>query len=1214
MLNFQLEMNMRRDNVSVQVTPPESARFKPMKITKRFVLALAALLIFASPPASAQLGTATISGVVTDNTGAVMVRAAVITVNLANGFRRETVTNQLGQYALPGLTPGIYEISIEMPGFKKYDRKQLHLEVDQNARIDATLEVGQVTESIEVIGQAPLIESENASLGAVVDTRTILGLPLNGRNFVQLALLVPGANSGALGTTSGGGFSVSGTRSEENAFQIDGTSNTDSYQNRITVTPSIDSLQEFKIQTNNYSAEFGKGAGAQINVITKSGTLQFHGTMWEFVRNNHFQARRFFDTNRISFPCDRANPNVQTRAACAPAFNQNQFGFVLGGPMFVVPKVKGERKTFFFVNYEGFRQRRGAAIRTAVPSLAQRNGDFSQNLLNATAGADALGRSWRRGQLFDPASSRQVTVGGRARYVRDPFPGNVIPASRFDPVAARMLANKDFIPLPNAPGTLAGDGSPLENFLDGRSNRSDFDQFGTRIDHQFTANDTVYGRFLFNDANSFDPRTFPGFGTLNNQRTLNGTFSYTKVLRPTVLNEFRFGYQGWFQLNAPESNIHGVDWVKKFSVPGLAYTADPAILGAPSVGVSGFASWGDTNDVPVRPRNNTFQFLDSVSFNKGRHFMKVGFEARRVRDNIVRAQFARGDFSFTNPQWTGIDGVGNTGNSLANFILGLSRQKSRRIGDPSTRLRATEYGAYFQDDFKVLPNLTLNLGFRYSLYLPPKDTRNAISTLVSTQRCPSYSVCGPYLTVNSPYVPHFAIAGKDVPESLSPVDKKNFGPRIGFAWRPFGGTKTVLRGGYGIFYDTVPVLLTEDSIQNYPFVTIDQQDLSLVQNGPPPPEGLIGFLVEKPSLTGPVAPFVPSPKPYSPDFHNAYIQMWNFGIQRELPGNMMFEVAYVGSKGTRLNERVGTNYAEPLGPRATIGDLTNDPTVPNNVGAGRNQFRRLIPFVLQDGVIVPVSNIAETMSTAFSNYHGLQTRLERRFSQGLSILTTYTFSKAISNASSFNDPGGNGAGGRIQNLFNKSAEKGLAEVDHRHRFTTAFGYELPVGRGKRFGSVGPAALDKIIGGWGVDGIVTLQSGYPITVRRSGDPGGRGIDGTLRPDLVCAPNLGRGQQTVEKFFRTECFVEPETLVPGDVRFGTAGISTVEGPGLLGIDLAARKFTNAGERVKTEFRAEFFNALNHANWGLPGRDLGASGFGRITSTLDPRIIQFGLKLQF
>jgi hypothetical protein len=1097
-----------------------------------------------------------------------------------------------------------------MAGFRRAELNDITLQVDQNARLNVALEVGQVTETVEITAQAPLIESQSATLGAVVDTQKILSLPLNGRNFAQLALLVPGVNTG----TGGGGaegFSAAGLRANQNAFQIDGSSNSDAFQNRITVRPNIDSLQEFKIQTNNYSAEFGKGGGAQVNIVTKSGTREFHGGAWEFLRNDAIQARRFFDRNSAAFPCDPSDPS-RTRAACAPPFNQNQFGFNLGGPMVLFPKGSGDRKTFFFTTYEGFRQARGSATVATVPSVAQRGGDFSQNLLSTSTVADAQGRTWRRGQLFDARSSVGVTdASGRARFVRDPFVNNQIPLTRFDPVASRILADPLFVPLPNTTGTTGGNGNPSQNFLDGRSQTSDFDQFSVRLDHQFSDNDTLFGRFSFQDSNTFSPGSFPGFGTEDNQQQMNLTLSYTKVLSPSMVNEFRFGYQGWSQLAAAEDHLAGIDYITKFDILGLSQARTPELLGSPSIPVTGFTGWGNGSG-PVHARNHTFQPIEMLSFNKGRHFMKVGGELRNVLIDQTRPDTSRGTFNIDTPAWTGIDGVGNTGNELAAFELGLPRQAGRVVSNFRTLYRQREWGAFFQDDFKATQNLTLNFGLRYMYFTPPYTTDDNYGSFNYAVPCPSYEACSTqfvnFITQDSPLVPFHAIAGKDgYPRSLTKTEKNDLGPRFGFAWQ--AQANTVIRGGYGIFYDTVSTAVYGDSLLNYPRVIEQQVNLSLSQNGPPPPDAIIGFLVDKPGLgAGPIADFQPGPNGFPPDFHNAYVQSWNFGIQRQLPSNIVLEVAYIGTKTTRLERQEQSNTAEPLGFRATIPDLTNNPNIPNNIGSGgRNQFRRLVPFTKESGIIVPLGNVFLETSQGFANYHGGTLRFEKRYSHGLTFITAYAFSKAISDAPGFGG-GGASTGGRMQNVLDRKAEKGLAELHHKQRFTTAFVYELP------FGKAGNGILNRIIGGWALDGILTLQSGAAMTIVRAGDPGGVGTNSALRPDLVCAPDLPRGEQTVEKFFKTECYVAPETLIPGDVRYGTAGRSTAIGPGIIGTDVSVRKVTAITERVKSEFRAEFFNAANHANFSFPNRNHGDGNFGRVTDTADPRIIQFGLKLLF
>jgi hypothetical protein len=1182
----------------------------------RVLLLCSLWLIAAGRPAAAQLGTATISGKVTDATGAVVVGASVTAVNNDTGFRRQTTSNELGQYNLPGLSPGSYSLTVEFTGFRRTELSDIRVQVDQNAPINVTLEVGEVTQTVEITSQAPLLSSQSATLGAVIDTQKILALPLNGRNFVQLALLVPGVTTGTEGGDAGpDGFSANGLRADQNAFQIDGTSNSDPLRNRITVRPSIDSLQEFKIQTNNYSAEFGKGAGAQVNIVTKAGTKEFHGTLWEFLRNDNVQARNFFDLNSRSFPCDRSDPNITTRKACAPQYNQNQFGANLGGPL--------AERTFFFGAFEGFRQRRGGATVTQVPTLAQRNGDFSQMLLAAEAGTDALGRTWRRGQLFDPKTSRQVMdASGRLRFVREPYVNNQIPRSHFDPVAAQMVANAEFMPLPNAPGIVNANGDNLNNWLDSRSAKLDSELFSGRIDHQFSDNDTIYGRFSFQDAREYIPRVFPGFGAQDDLRNINTTIAYTKVFRPTVVGEFRFGHQGWFQESGAEDGIAGKDWLGTFNMPGMDFVREAGVRGSPAIDISGYAVPGGVgangfgNGVgPFSYRNYTYQPIASLSVTKGKHFMKVGGELRTARMNSIgplgQDGGTRGSFAFDTIGWTGIEGVNNTGHPLATFLLGLPRQKTRLVGDFQLNYWLREWGAFFQDDYKATRNLTLNIGVRYMYYTPPYDSRNAISSWIQPQECTSYSICGPnYLNLpaNSPYQAFYGIAGKDLPRSLAPTDKKNIGPRFGFAWQPFGSSTTVIRGGYGIFHDTVPVSLNGDTLLNYPQVIEDQENVGLGQNGLPVPNALIGFRISKPGLgnggPGSVAQFTPGPNNFNKNFRNPYIQAWNLSIQRQLPGQVVVEVAYAGTKGTRLHRQMALNLAEPLGPSAVVPDLTNNPNIRSDIGeVGRNQMRRLVPVTLEQGVIIPLANVFEEQSTAFSNYHGGTLRIERRFSQGLTFLSTYTFSKGMSD-----NPGWRGGGQGLssagaQNILDRRAEKGLADLDHRHRFTTAAVYEWPFGRG------GQGVLKKLIGGWATDAIIQLQSGLPMTPQHQGDVGSMGTDQALRPDLVCDPNLPRGQQTVERFFNTSCLVRQ---VP--MRYGTSGRSVIEGPGTIGIDLGVRKNTRITEKVNLQFRAEFFNVPNHPNFNPPNKRLGSTLFGRVTSARDPRIIQFGLKLVF
>lgn len=1163
------------------------------------------LLVLMASLMFGQAGSGTISGSVFDPTGAAVAGATVVAQNEATGFRRESAVTNSGEFSLIGLQPGEYNVSVEMQGFKKSTTKDVKLQVDQVVRLEIKLEVGNVSEVVEVTGQAALLNTEQSSTGSVVDRQKIIDFPLNGRNFVQLGLLLPGVNTGDDGGTSGGGISISGMRPEQNSFLLDGTVNSDQFQNALVIRPSVDAIEEFKIQTSSYSAEFGKGAGGQINVVTRGGTNQYHGSVFEFNRNNAVQARNLFDRN----PAFRTSDGRFK----APPFNQNQFGFTWGGPV-TVPGYRGKDRTFFFTNYEGFRLRRGNTTLTTVPTAEMKRGDFSSHL-GASIGTDALGRAVPRNAIYDATTSRQV---GNVS-VRDMFPGNIVPVTRFDPAARNVINFAGMIPAPNTAGGRGVNGNPTLNYFDGRTRTSNYDLFSLRGDHQFSSKDTLMARYSITDSNAFSPNTFPGYGSLDNQRQMAGTIAYTRIFGPTTVNEFKFGYLRWAQFQAGENTIANRDLVKELGVSGLDFASTDGLRGAPNFAISGFATIGD-GDGPYRPRNNTFQFIDQVSFNKGRHFIKAGGEIRRVRNAITRANTLRGSFNFTSNNWTGLQGFGNTGNTFANFLLGLPVQKGRRVSGFFQDLRSTEYATFIQDDWKVSSKLTINMGLRYMLYTPPYETQDRVATLTYPDRRPSNFAEGALFFLqpgNQRFAPNWGRAGKELPRSLFPADKKNFGPRFGFAYRPIG--KTVVRGGYGIFFDTVPLFITQDTLENLPNLKEDQQSLSLFQDGLPSPETFIGFRIANP---GP-GQFNPGPNDVAPDFKNAYVQHWNFGIQRELPGAVLFELSYVGSKGTRLNRRENTNTAEPNGPGATV-PLSAVPAQPINPVTGqpffanpaenasiRPRFRRLVPYAInvwENNALYLLDNIFQTTATAFSNYNSAQMRIEKRQSKGLTWLMSYTFSKALSDATGFNGGGPYDTGNRIQDMFNKRADKGLASIDHRHRLSASVIYDLPFGRGKSFLGNVPALLDKIVGGWSLNGIYTYQTGLPMTVKFNGDFFGSGTD-NARPDLVCNPNLASDERNVGRFFATNCF-----QIQSPIRYGTAGRSTVTGPLLHNIDIGILKNTNITERFVTQFRAEFFNFPNHPQWNPPNRFVDQAAFGQISSARDPRIIQFALKVSF
>ena len=1146
-------------------------------------------LLFLTPVlAFGQAGTATITGAVSDPSGAAIEGAKVAVRDATTGFSRETVSNETGNYSLPGLRPASYDVSVESSGFRRHTTREFRVEVDQIARLDIRLELGQVTEQVEVTGTQQLLHTESATLGAVIDRKKIYELPLNGQSFVQLALLVPGVNTGQPGAGRGGGISIGGARSEQNAFQLDGVSNSDQWDSGISFTPSIAAIEEFKIEVNNYSAEFGKGAGGQINVVTKPGSNILHGALYEFHRNSAVQARNLFQ--RSPFFVNKEGKFI------APPLIRNEFGAALSGPVF-------KDRTFFFADYIGRRQVSTGVNRRTVPTSALRSGDFSGNL-GAVVGTDAAGRTVRANQIYDARSSTLLPSG---RYLRTPFENNQIPASRFDPVAARII-QRGLWPVPNAPGDPPDPrtGNPRFNYFDRRSSPSNADQFMVRIDHRLSDKDVIYGRHGLNDTDSFGTGNFPGNERLDNNRQQVSSLSYTRTLSPTQVNEFRFGYQRERPQSGGARILEGVNLVKELGIRGLPL-AGP---GAPNVGVTGFTDFNDGGE--SRRSDDAWQFIEMFSFSKGRHFFKGGFEFRRIHMDVLNNPAnTRGDFSFSNAEWSGLEGFPATGNTFANFLLGLSRQKARRPGDHSSFLRASEYAGYFQDDFKATSKLTINYGVRYQLYIPPKETRDHISALAvnpfpghfgeggiyvckDPAKCAGVNPSLPNLRLgitlndlNLSRVAHFVLAGREVPRSLVEVEKHDFGPRVGIAYRLL--PTTVIRTGYGIFFDTAPASYFQDSVENLPWIREDQQSLSADQFGLPPAEAFFGFLLDDP----PIGSFTPGPNTYEPGFRNAYMQHWNFGIQRQLRNSFVAEIAYAGSKGTKLNRRENLNTREPRSPRAVLATGLH------------SQMRRLLPFAVFDNQLIVLDNWFTTSSTAFSNYHALLARFEKRYARGLTFLNSFTWSKTISDAQPFSG-GDNDTGNRIQDIFNKRADKALAGHDHRYRLVSSFIWDLPIGSGRRWASGAGGVLNHLIGGWQANGIVTFQSGFPITVRRSGDPLGVGTNEAVRPDLVCNPNIPRGQKALSRFFRQDCFAATSD------RFGSAGRATVQGPWVKGFDLGILKQLAVREQWKVNFRSEFFNFLNHPNWNQPGRDLGGSNFGEVTGAGGPRIIQFGLQV--
>ena len=1107
------------------------------------------LLLLAAATVSAQ-STGTILGTIRDSSGAVIPGASLKITHIATETTRETATNSVGNYIAPALQPGVYRIEVEVAGFRKRVIPSVELEVDQAARIDLSLEPGSVSETIEVTAAQPLVNTESPALGQVIDNARVLNMPLNGRQFLELTLQTPGVVTGNGGPQTGSStmfqrpgqnssISVSGGRSQNNSFLIDGTQNTDPDVNAYVVSPSVDMIQEFKMETRNYSAEFGRSSGGQISVVTKSGTNQFHGSAYEFLRNNAVDARPF------------NNPGA------LPAFRRNQFGATFGGPII-------RDRTFFFASLEGFRRVEGQSATMTVPTALQRLGDFSET----------------RG-IFDPATTVPDPADSTGkRRIRTQYANNVIPASQRNSVATRII--NQFVPAPNLPGV-------ANNYIDTRSARQRNNQGSLRLDHRLTNKDMLFGRHTLSNETSFVPSGLPGSGAYSYVRGQNFTLSETHAAGPTLVNDFKFGYNR-LRLERLSENAFKRNVVGELGILGVQF-GGPETWGIPSVTIPGYTTLGDDNFfLPMRLRNNAFQWLDNLTWVRGRHNLKFGGEARRSQFNIIQIFTPRGDFRFNSGITTRSAGTVTgdlTGSALAAFELGFPTQQRRTVGVNPSYLRQILYGGFVQDDWKFSSSLTVNIGVRYDFASPWADKFDRLSN-VSFNGLPSINQIADQGLLGKYPVP-IVIAGRDgTPHGLTTSDHNNFAPRIGVAWRPTGSSRFVVRTGYGLYYGATDGEHVGRISINAPFVVSDTQDgdnfLPLI-NG-------IGFTAP-PAVGGALRQsFIGMQE----NLRTPYTHQWNVALQFEPMRDLAMEAAYVGSASHKLDYR----------------DAEND----GILGAGSVDARRLFQTMVLPADLpqlsVPVANRTIAASTieiqtnrVNSNYHALQTKVERRFRNGFTMLGSYVWSKTIADGNSYRRQG---TQGELAQDFLHNRERGLTGYDVRQRFVTSFLYSLPFGKGQRVGSTVSGWADKIIGQWQISGIFQAQTGFPLTVLMASATANNGR--STRANVVAGQSSALPNPSVTAFFNPAAFTPPPAG-----QLGNSGVMNVIGPGMHTFDGGILKTVPVREGHSLQLRVEFFNAYNHPSWGAPNASFGAAAFNTISSqSVPPRQLQFGLKYLF
>ncbi len=1057
------------------------------------LLFVLSILLFPAP-SNAQTSRASLRGRVTNATGAEIPGAQIRLTHIDTNEMREAAATADGEFTLSQLPPGAYRLEVESTGYGKY-AKQFELQVNQIQRLDVVLEVGPLpVEVVDVSDNLPPIKKDSAAQGTVIENRQVVGLPLDGRNFYELSLLVPGAvpaAPGSAGSVRGDfAFSVNGAREDSNNFLLDGVYNVDPKLNTFGVRPSVDAIREFEMLTSTYDASFGRNPGAQVNVVLKTGSNMFKGSVYEFFRNGALDARNFFA------PGDEP----------APKYQRNQFGFSLGGP------IRRDR-LFFFVDYEGTRAREGITRITNVPTEAERAGDFSQSFLPAPV---------------DPLS-------------RLPFPGNRVPDIAINPIG-RAIAN--LYPLPNR-------ADPIQNFVSSPTQRDRNDTFDVRVDYLLTNNSSMIFRYSFGDRDLFEPFTgttfslVPGYGATIPRRSQNLMLSETHIFSPVFMNDLRLAYNRVASAVIQENA--GTSINRQVGLPELSN--NPRDFGLSFISVTGFSPLGQEGNNPQSSVTNTYQVLDTATYARGTHMLNFGVDLRFVQQNAFRDVQSRGFLTFSNS-------AGITNNALADLLLGFPLLTGGARLDNAQHLRTNSYNFFINDSWRISPRFTLNAGLRYEYNSPPVDAEDRANV---------------YDAATQSLVP---VGTGGVPRSGSEADKNNFAPRVGFAWTLGDEGKTVVRAGYGIYYDQSALAPGEALYFNAPYF-----DFNLYfPLGPAFPL----------TVNNPFPSFFPFPLPDSAlaiqrDLRTAYMQHWSLSFQQELGGSRVLEVSYVGSKGTKLLAARDINQGIP------------------------NAFQ--LPFPIRPVPQFDDINILE--SRANSNYNSLQVRLQQRLDFGLSLLAAYTWSKSIDDASNFFTSSGDP--NFPQNSLDLSAERGLSNFDVRHRLSVSYNYDLPFGKGREYLN-DEGWISTVLSGWQANGIVTLQTGRPFTVAlvqeldRSGT--GRsslGFGANDRPNIVGIAPVSN--PTPARWFNTAAFA----LQPLGT-FGNAGRNILTGPGYQNVNASLVKNTWLTERYNLQFRAEVFNLFNHPNFNLPDNFFGSPTFGRILSARDPRHIQFGMKLLF
>lgn len=1260
-----------------------------------FFLFVMALLLVPVPPAHGQVDQGAIDGVVQDPTGAVVPNAEVKLLNTDQGITLETRSGAGGNYAFSPVRVGHYSITVTATGFSTTTQQNLTVAVGQDLQVNISLQTGAATDTVTVSTSPPQLQSDESSVGQVVEEHTIVSLPLNGRNFTFLAQLSAGVNTAQAdtrGNAASGAFTANGLQASQNNYLLDGidnNSNAADFLNgtNFVILPPVDAIQEFKVQTADFSAELGRSAGAVLNATIKSGTNNIHGAVWEFFRNDKLDAADWFEDNG---------------GVKKGKLRQNQFGAAIGGPIF-------KNKLFYFGDYEGLRRVQGTVLTGAVPEAIERDSGFTNlsDLITGQSGTprtDGVGRVIPAGTVLDPATTRTVAAGaidpvsGRVNSsssavgLRDPFGTcgpttavftlaacnlNQIPAARLDPNAVALL---NLYPAPTS-------STFTNNYTNSPSLYERRNSFDTRIDYNISQTDQVFGRFSFVDDPNFIPGIFGGIADgggfqQGNQtaRSQQAVLAYTHVFSASTINVARIGFNHLHTTRTGPSG--GVDGIPaKFGIQGIPQGNLNG--GLPSIAISGLNSLGSNDFLPSDEISQTLQVVDDFTKIYGRNSFKVGFEYQDVHFNTLQPAFSRGEFDFTG-NFEGIPGQGGDQTGRAqllitpekttvpggvSFVGGANQVQASNIS--KTYDKRGYFAAYVQDDIKVNPKLTLNLGLRWDYFSPISETNGAQANFVQfgppnkaptflipasgkSNRSLSSTANNPSLNGNG-FLDLLAKDGITLEQTnrygkgLTQTAKNNFGPRVGFAYE--ATSKLVARGGVGLFFNAFENAGFGPNIgRNYPFAFSfnfqgNGSDAAPFSAGANPygscsTAGPGGSATIGSGLS--CAAFTPLAvnaaglglQGLQFDFKTPNTVSANFSLQYALTQNISATVAYVYTHASHLQVDIGDNRPFQLVPANT--PLTMDPTKPDTP-----TNHNYVPF--------PDFGQGSSYQQTFgaSVYNGLQTKLEQRLSHGVSYLLTYTYSKTLTDAVDLLN-GGSVGGYRAPYVpgIGLGADYGLAAFDIRNVFHFSGGYELPVGKGKKFLGTPSRLEDTILGGWSLNYLVTLQGGQPITiscptsttsgtncnsVRVAGQSPKLGLHNDTNGKLNFFGNPKAFQQPCQLGFNGPIPDSPAGCIPftgNSVLGGRPG--TTYGPGFHRFDFSLFKNIELTESTSLQFRSEFFNILNHPNFNAPGfggngvtaignsLNFNSSTFGEIGSTrdapYDPRQIQFALKLYY